>query len=206
MSATSELLTTYLKAGAVGEAPQNLHLVLPLEGTGVISDLLPSSTQMQSIGSSALLELVPEFVEPDPAPAKGITKPYKTALGLAPVDEFGLRVYAFTDNINPDVLNDMERSDFEDHIRRTQARHAVNENRFFANTLPEGMIASVDARRTEFEDELRYAPSPEHILPNPTVPPITDVASFKRSLKNGIQKAANAIRSYREKPLLKDKQ
>lgn len=197
MSDTSELLKIFMTPGMVGEAPRHLELVPPLEPTNVTEAQSPLSPT-QSIGSSALSELVPELIEPDPAPAKGIRKPGKTTVGSAPEDEHGQRIFAITDK-NPDIANEMELGDFREHIGRVIARHEVNENRFFANTLPAGTLESVDARRAEYEQEIRFAPTPEDLLPNPTVPPIIDAASVKRTV-------TEAVRRYKEKPLLKDKQ
>jgi len=210
MSDTSELLTTYMNAGAVGEAPRHLQLTPPLEvRSQVSSDLQPSSDPTQSIGSSALSGLVPEFIGPDQAPAKGIRRPGSSPVGLAPRDEFGQRIFAITDrnieDINPDVLNDLERRDFLEHSARAEARHKVNVDRFVANILGAGRLKSVDDQIKEHEEALKFAPN-ANLLPSPKVPPIIDSESVKRSIKTGLYYLLDATKRYSEKPLLKDKQ
>jgi len=215
MSDTSGLLTTYMGAGSVGEAAvgtvgevhRHLHSVpTHAEGSNVESSYVNPT---QSIGSSALSGLVPEFIDPDLAPTKGSRPPNTSLIGSAPEDEFGQRIFAITDrnieDINPDVLNDLERRDFLEHSARVEARHKVNVDRFVANILGAGRLKSVDDQIEEHEEALKFAPN-ANLLPSPKVPPIIDSESVKRSIKTGLYYLSDATKRYSEKPLLKDKQ
>lgn len=202
MSDTSELLTTYMAAGMVGEDPRHLQLVPLLEGVQNNIDAKISLTPAQNIGSSALSELAPEFVESDPAPVNGIRRPGTTLLGSAPEDEFGQTIYAISDG-DPDTVGRLMVQDWADTLTR---RHSMNDDRFVAATLTIGKLASTDAQLAEYQEE-RMIRSLQ-ILPNPTVPRLFDrhvaKATTHRVAGQVKDTSRKAIQRYLDKPLIKD--
>ncbi len=203
MSDTSELLTTYMNAGAVGEAPRHLRLVPPADTTNQ-SDVQLYLSPTQSIGSSALSEITPEFIEPDPEPVKGMRRPGTNTLGSAPEDEFGRKIYATADG-DPDTIG---RHMVQDRAETATSRHTMNEDRFVAATLMVGKVPSIDSELADFQEERMNRSV--RIVPNPTEPPLFDKQVAKataiRLLGQVKNTAARAIQRYRDKPLLKDKQ
>ena len=194
MSDTSELLTTFMAAGAVGEVQRHLEIVPPLEEARntVENYAIPAP----SIGATALSDFAEE---PDPAQPKGIRR---TPLRSAPEDEFGQRIYAISDG-DPDIVGKLL---VKDRIETATRRHAANNDRFVAATLMIGKLPLIDAEIADHHEK-RMNRSVD-ILPNPTIPPLFEKqvakATAKRSAGQVKDTASAAIRRYRDKPLIKD--